>query len=146
MKKTIFIGKSGCGKTTMIQRIQNEALEYRKTQMVEHYLNFIDTPGEYLERRGMYRALIVSAVDADVIGFVQECGADNTWIPPSFASMFAKPVFGVVSKSDLAKSEEDIQFAREILERAGVERVFVVSSVENTGLTPLLDYLQDETE
>lgn len=146
MKKTIFIGKSGCGKTTLIQRMEHTALEYRKTQMVEHYLNFIDTPGEYLERRGMYRALVVSAVDADVIGFVQECSADNTWIPPSFASMFAKPVIGIVSKADLARSEEDINFASDILVRAGVEQVFVVSSIENTGIQPLLDYLQDESQ
>ena len=142
MKKAIFIGNSGCGKTTLIQRLENEALQYRKTQMVEHYLHFIDTPGEYLERRNMYRALIVSSADADVIGLVQECGADNTWLPPSFAGTFAKPVFGVVSKADLAESEEDIRFAREILERAGVDRVFVVSAVENTGLEPLLDYLE----
>lgn len=143
MKKTIFIGKSGCGKTTLIQRMEDVSMEYRKTQMVEHYLNFIDTPGEYLERRGMYRALIVSSADADVIGFVQECGADNTWLPPSFAGTFSKPVFGVVSKADLATSEEDIAFATDVLKTAGVERVFVLSSLENTGIEPLLKYLQE---
>ena len=141
MKKTIFIGKSGCGKTTLIQRLEDEELRYRKTQMVEHYLHFIDTPGEYLERRGMYRALIVSAVDADLIGLVQECGADNSWLPPSFASSFAKPVFGVISKVDLARDEREVQFAREILESAGVTRVFAVSAVEEIGLQPLLEYL-----
>lgn len=143
MKKTIFIGKSGCGKTTLIQRLENETLSYKKTQMVEHYLNFIDTPGEYLERRNMYRALIVSSADADVIGLVQECGADNTWLPPSFAGTFAKPVFGVVSKADLAQSQADIDFATEILKSAGVERVFVVSAVQSTGLEPLLEFLAD---
>ncbi len=143
MKKTIFIGKSGCGKTTLIQRMEHDALEYKKTQMVEHYLHFIDTPGEYLERRNMYRALIVSSADADVIGLVQECGADNTWLPPSFASTFAKPVFGVVSKADLATGDGDIAFAREILERAGVERVFVVSAVDGTGVDGLEAYLNE---
>lgn len=144
MRKTIFIGKSGSGKTTLVQRLLNIALTDRKTQMVEHHLNFIDTPGEYLERRNMYRALIVSAADADVIGLVQECGADNTWLPPSFACTFARPVFGIVSKADLATGEGDVQFAREILERAGVERVFVVSATENTGTQPLLEYLSGE--
>ena len=142
MKKTIFIGKSGCGKTTLIQRLENQNMEYKKTQMVEHYMNFIDTPGEYLERRNLYRALIVSSADADVIGLVQACGEDNTWLPPSFACVFAKPVFGIVSKSDLAKSEEDIVFAADILKRAGVERTFVCSSVDGSGLVPLLDYLK----
>ena len=141
MKKTIFIGKSASGKTTLIQRLTNVALEDRKTQMVEHHYDFIDTPGEYLERRNMYRALIVSACDADLIGLVQECGADNTWLPPSFATTFARPVFGVVTKADLAAGGGDVRFAAEILERAGVERVFVVSARENTGLGPLLAYL-----
>ncbi len=53
MKKTILIGVSGCGKTTLVQRLNDEELKYKKTQMVEHHLNFIDTPGEYLERRNM---------------------------------------------------------------------------------------------
>lgn len=142
MKKTILIGKSGSGKTTLIQRLENYTLQYRKTQMVEHYINFIDTPGEYLERRNMYRALIVSSADADLIGLVQECGAENSWLPPSFASTFAKPVFGIVTKTDLACKEEDVAFAREILERAGVERVFVISVVDDTGLEPLMEYLR----
>lgn len=141
MKKTILIGKSGCGKTTLIQRIENDTIRYQKTQMVEHHLNFIDTPGEYLERRNMYRALIVSSVDADVIGLVQECGADNTWIPPSFATTFAKEVFGIVTKADLAKSERDLEFAKGVLRQAGVSRVFVVSALENTGIEPLMEYL-----
>lgn len=144
MKRTIFIGKSECGKTTLIQKLTNMSVEYKKTQMVEHFMNFIDTPGEYLERRNMYRALIVSAVDADVVGLVQECGADNTWIPPSFATTFAKPVFGIVSKVDLAKSEKDIEFSRGILQRAGAEQIFEVSSLEGTGLQPLIDYLNDD--
>lgn len=143
MKKTILIGKNGCGKTTLIQRLENQRLEYKKTQMVEHYLNFIDTPGEYLELRNMYRALIVTAADADLIGLVQECCSDTSWLPPAFALSFAKPVFGIVSKVDLARSTEDIDFAKALLERAGAQRVFVVSALKGDSLGPLLDYLSD---
>lgn len=143
MKKAILIGISGCGKTTLIQRLENMQVEYKKTQMVEHYLNFIDTPGEYIERRGMYRALIVTAADAEVIGLVQECGADTTWLPPAFALSFAKPVFGVISKADLAKNERDFEYARGVLREAGVEEIFTVSALEDIGLEPLLEYLSD---
>ncbi len=90
MRKTILIGISGCGKTTLVQRLKGEELAYRKTQMVEHHLNFIDTPGEYLERRNMYRALIVTAADAEVIGLMQECGAENTWLPLAAAVLRAE--------------------------------------------------------
>ena len=141
MRKTIFIGRSGSGKTTLIQRIEKGEIKYQKTQMVEHYLNFIDTPGEYLEMRNMYRALIVSSADADVIALIQECGADNTWLPPAFAASFAKPVIGIVTKADLAKDPEDIQFAADILLRAGAEEIFTVSAVENTGVEELVEYL-----
>lgn len=144
MKKAIIIGKSGSGKTTLVQRLENKALEYKKTQTIQHYLNFIDTPGEYLERRGMYRAFLVHAADADVVGLVQECCEDNTWLPPSFAGTFGKPVFGIVTKADLAQGEDDIDFAREILERSGVEEIFVVSSIRSTGLEPLLEYLNTD--
>ena len=141
MKKTILIGVSGCGKTTLVQRLKGEELKYKKTQMVEHHLNFIDTPGEYLERRNLYRALIVSAADAEVIGLMQDCAVGDTWLPPLFAISFARPVFGIVSKTDLAKSKEQIVFAKELLQRAGVERVFEVSATQGTGLEPLMEYL-----
>lgn len=146
MRKTILIGISGCGKTTLVQRLKGEEIAYKKTQMVEHHLNFIDTPGEYLEQRNMYRALIVAAADAELIGLVQECGAENTWLPPSFALSFARPVFGIISKCDLCKSEEDISYAREILERAGSEHVFMVSAKEGSGIDELIKYLDGGEE
>ena len=40
MKKVIFIGNIGCGKTTLSQAILGDELEYKKTQAVEvlgHY-------------------------------------------------------------------------------------------------------------
>lgn len=141
MKKTILMGVSGCGKTTLVQRLMGKEMVDQKTQMVEHHLSFIDTPGEYLEQRNLYRALIVTAADAEMIGLVQACGAENTWLPPSFALSFARPVFGIISKSDLAASEADVEFARETLLRAGAERVFMISAKAGTGLEPLLEYL-----
>jgi ethanolamine utilization protein EutP len=143
MKKAILIGISGCGKTTLVQRLKGEEPAYRKTQTIEHHLNFIDTPGEYLERRNFYRALIVTAADAEAIGLVQACGSEETWLPPSFALSFARPVFGIVSKADLAASEADIAFPRDALLRAGAGRVFTVSAKDGTGLQELMDSLNE---
>ena len=137
----MLIGKSGAGKTTLVQRLKGEALSYRKTQTVEYHLDFIDTPGEYLEHRNFYRALIVTAADADLIGLLQGCGDEDIWFPPAFSMTFARPVFGIVSKADLAKSERDVRFASEVLKRAGAGRIFVVSAVESTGLEELREYL-----
>jgi len=142
--RTLLIGKTGVGKTTLIQRLMGEELNYRKTQMVEYHMDFIDTPGEYLEHRDFYRALIVTAVEADFIGFMQGCGDEDIWLPPAFAMTFARPVFGIVSKSDLAVNEEDINIASEVLRSAGAERIFAVSAAKNTGLDELRGYLRSK--
>ena len=55
---------------------------------------------------------------------------------------FARPVFGIVSKADLAQSEQDINTACEVLKCAGAERVFIVSAAKNTGLDSLCEYLR----
>ena len=141
MKKTILIGMSGCGKTTLIQRLEHEELAYSKTPVVRHYLNFIDTPGEYLEQRRLYRALIISSVDAQEIGLVQDCVARNTWIPPSFATTFAKPIFGIVTKTDLATPGQ-LEYARSVLTMGGAACVFEVSALTGDGIPALLDYLE----
>jgi len=141
MKDTILMGMSACGKTTLIQALQGESPRYAKTQTVERHLHFIDTPGEYIERRYLYRALIVTAADAEVIGLVQDVGRESSWIPPAFATTFDKPVFGVVAKCDLAADEADVEHARRALERAGADPIFVVSALDYTGLDALRAYL-----
>ena len=112
MKKTIFIGKTGSGKTTLCQKIHDLDLKYKKTQSVEIYDESIDTPGEYLENRSYYKALIVTSVDADIIALVYDCTAEEAYIAPGFCSMFAKDCIGIVTKIDIANSEDKIKHAR----------------------------------
>lgn len=141
-KRIILIGRTGCGKTTLMQAVEQTDIVYRKTQTVCHHLHFIDTPGEYLENRGFYKALIVSSYDADVIGFVQDCSRDDAWLPPMFASVFSKEVVGIVTKTDLASDPEQIRRAEAILRRAGVGRIFRVSSVQRQGTGELAQFLR----
>ena len=48
-KRIILIGRSGCGKTTLCQYLNHEAIRYHKTQTIQIINNtMIDTPGEYL--------------------------------------------------------------------------------------------------
>lgn len=67
MKRLMFIGPSQCGKTSLTQSLRGEALHYKKTQAIEWSPMAIDTPGEYLENRCLYSALLTSACEADVI-------------------------------------------------------------------------------
>ena len=58
-KRIILIGRSGCGKTTLCQYLNHEAIRYHKTQTIQIINNtMIDTPGEYLERTNLRGALM----------------------------------------------------------------------------------------
>ena len=85
-KRIILIGRSTAGKTTLCQRINNEELHYYKTQTVQVInKNMIDTPGEYLERRGFRGALIVTSADADIILMVQDATEEGRCFLRCFA-------------------------------------------------------------
>lgn len=141
MKKVIFIGKTGCGKTTLCQRLDSEELKYKKTQSVEIYNSSIDTPGEYLENRFYYKALIVTAADADLIALVYDCTNEESYIPPGFGSMFMKDVIGIITKVDLAENDFAIEKAEEILKEAGVSKIFKVNTLSGEGIEELALYV-----
>ncbi|MGI6403263.1 MAG: EutP/PduV family microcompartment system protein [Oscillospiraceae bacterium] len=140
-KKIILIGKTGSGKTTLIQKLEARELVYRKTQAIEFSLHFIDTPGEYLENRKFYSALIVTSYDADLVGLVEDCTSDEVWLPPAFASTFAKETIGIVTKTDLARDPGQVQAARERLRQAGAVRIFELSAVLGDGIEALSRHL-----
>lgn len=140
-KLLMLIGRSGAGKTTLCQRIRNEELRYCKTQTINiRDGGLIDTPGEYLENRRLQCALAVTAVETDVIGIVQDATDAGTMYPEAYASAFAKPVIGIITKSDIADAES-VRRAAELLILAGAERVFTISSVTGDGVDALLRYL-----
>lgn len=141
MKKVIFIGKTGSGKTTLCQKIHDLDLQYKKTQSVEVYDESIDTPGEYIENRFYYKALIVTAVDADRIALVYDCTAEESYMAPGFSSMFAKETIGIITKIGLASEEWQIQRAEDELRKAGVERIFKVDTILGKGIDELVSYL-----
>lgn len=138
--RVILIGCSMAGKTTLCQYIHAEELKYHKTQTIQlAYDDTIDTPGEYLERRGMRGALAVTAVDATLIALVQAAAGGQKMFPPGYASMFGKPCIGIVTKSDLATPEQ-IAEMKDYLRSAGAAEIFVTSSYEGTGFEELIDY------
>jgi len=144
MKKPIFIGAVACGKTTLCQRLLGQAIAYKKTQVVEFYKHnrMIDTPGEFMEHREYYSALTVTAVDADVIVLVQSVSDHRQTFSPAFGSMFPKDKIGIVTKIDLAKNQDDIDWAVDQLKAAGASQVFCLSAKDNTGVKPIADFLE----
>ena len=89
MKKIMMIGKIGCGKTTLGQRLTGETVSYRKTQSIQVIGDgIVDTPGEYLEQKQFYSALIVTAVEADVILLLLSATDEQSTFSPRMSSMF----------------------------------------------------------
>lgn len=141
MKKPIFVGAIGCGKTTLCQRLQGAALDYRKTQAVEFYQDMIDTPGEFVEHHQLYNALTVTAAEADVIVLLQSVSDRRQTFSPGFGSMFPKPKVGIVTKIDLVKDQKDIDWAATQLELAGAKKIFSISAEDDEGIQAIVDYL-----
>ncbi len=137
----MFVGRTGCGKTTLYQALHNQAIDYKKTQAIDFFEDVIDTPGEYMENVRYYRALNVTAADCDIIALVHDCTNEISIFPPEFSSMFSKPVIGIITKIDLCDDEESIKKAERSLLDAGAKKIFKVSSVKNEGIEELKKWL-----
>lgn len=135
------MGKTGCGKTTLCQKLNELEIKYKKTQAVEHYDNAIDTPGEYLENRNYYSALIMTAVDAEIIALIADPLEEECYLPPAFAGSFAKTVMGIITKISKVKDQNQITKVEERLKEAGAEKIFKVDTIEGTGIEELFTYL-----
>ena len=135
MNKVLLIGKTGSGKTTLIQGLQGEEFLYRKTQAITFNGMFVDSPGEFLENRRLYPALMVSSASCNIIALVQDATAINSVFPPKFASMFKKRVIGIVTKAD--KESSHPERAEKFLRRAGAEEIIRTSVLEKIGLGSL---------
>lgn len=144
MKKILLIGTVACGKTTLCQKLNGMKLTYKKTQALEIINQTIDTPGEYLEHRSFFSALVTTSVDADVAIFVIDPTQTRYMFSPGQASSFPIPVMGVVSKAELA-TEEQIACARELLALAGADPILTVSAFTGEGIEALAELLREDT-
>lgn len=135
MKKIMVIGRVGCGKTTLCQRLFHQELRYKKTQAIELLGGCaIDTPGEYVESRAFYRALVVSAVDADIILILQDCTDPECRFAPGLRTMFQKPMIGLITKIDRCTEPEELERSRLWLELAGADPILPISSQTGEGI------------
>ncbi len=141
MKKTLFIGAVGSGKTSLCQNLKGEEVRDNKTQAVEYYTDLVDTPGEFIQHRHYYQALQTLAFGVERIALVLSVQDTYQVFPPSFAQNFPVFCIGIVTKIDLNHRKEDLAFARQQLVEAGAKQIFEVSSVTNDGMNELITYL-----
>ena len=143
MKRMMLIGPSQCGKTSLTQRLRGEAVRYQKTQAIVWSPETIDTPGEYLENRCLYSALLTSACEADVIALV--LNADAQWCPfsPGFTLPMNRPTIGMVTKADLV-TDEQILRTGQWLTQSGAQQRFITSAHTGQGIAAVIGYLQHQ--
>ena len=141
MKKIMFVGPIGVGKTTLTQRIEGVEIIYAKTQTVQFHDDIIDTPGEFVQHWLMYNALLVTAAEADILGFLISAKEKEQMFPPGFASLFNKPAIGIITKMDLIDETDDIEFIENQLIMTGASPIFKVGINNDEGIKDLLNYL-----
>ena len=140
MRHIIVVGRTACGKTTLLQRLMEEPIEYKKTYAIEIYGDAIDTPGEYMDHKKLFHSLMVTCTNAEALVLLHDCTDSVSTFFPGMATAFQIPVIGVVSKTDLG-TEPDIRYGDEILKMAGADKVFHVSAYTDEGVKELRDYL-----
>ncbi|WP_074910855.1 EutP/PduV family microcompartment system protein [Proteiniclasticum ruminis] len=139
----MLIGRTDSGKTTLADVLQKGYSDARKTQSIETVGTIVDTPGEFAENRRLYRALLITSYDTDVVAMVMDAGENHTLFPPNFALAFNREVIGIVTKKDL---NSDTAYAESSLLKAGAERLFIVSAHTGEGLEELKKYLSYKEE
>lgn len=140
MKKIIFVGRTGSGKTSLTQAIKGQKIKYHKTQYINYGDLIIDTPGEYAENNHLGRALALYSYEADIVGLLLSATEPYSLYPPAVTSSANREVVGVVTKID--HKEADAQRAERWLRLAGCKKIFFVSSKTGEGIDELIDYLK----
>ena len=121
VKRMMLLGRTGSGKTFLIQALRGEELSHGKTLAVAYGGAFEDTPGEYIENRRLHPAPMATSSKCDVVALVQDASMANRIYPPQCAGMFNRKVIGIVAKVDCGDAR--IQRAETFLRWAGVEEI-----------------------
>lgn len=141
MKRIIFMGRTGCGKTSLTQAIRGNKIEYLKTQYINYHDAVIDTPGEYAENNHLGRALALYSYEADLVGLLLSSTENYSLYPPNITCMANREVIGIVTQIDREDARPDR--AERWLRLAGCSKVFHISSITGEGLKELFDYLNN---
>lgn len=139
-KRIMVIGPTNCGKTTLVNALNDYNGPLRKTQDIIYGKNTIDVPGSYVENTWMYKHLIATAQDASHILILVDQSKCVDVYSPGFAKAFKCPVIGVITKVDLMAENED--FCIQQLKKIGIsEPYYKISVSSEIGIKTLKEHL-----
>jgi len=141
----MVIGPANCGKTTLVNALNDYDGKLRKTQDIIYGKNTMDVPGAYIENAWMYKHIIAAAQDASHILILVDQSKKVDYYSPGFAKVFRCPVIGVITKCDMAKENEESSMKQ--LEKMGIdEPYFRISLPTGEGISELKRYLFENEE
>ncbi|MBQ9416397.1 MAG: ethanolamine utilization protein EutP [Clostridia bacterium] len=142
MRRLILIGRVGAGKTTLTQALKGQQLEYCKTQFIHYTDTIIDTPGEYIQTRGLGAALALYTYESDVVGLLVSAAEPFTLFPPCITNMCNREVIGILTGID--RADANIPMTSNWLRLAGCKKIFPVSSITGEGLNEIIAFLDQD--
>ncbi|MBZ9685807.1 EutP/PduV family microcompartment system protein [Clostridium estertheticum] len=139
-KRVMVIGPSRCGKTTLVNILNDYDGPLRKTQDMIYGVNTIDVPGSYIENPWMYKHLIAAAQDASHVLILVDQSRCGNMYSPGFAKAFRCPVIGVITKIDLMPENEELCL-RQLASIGVSEPYYKISASSGVGTGALKEYL-----
>jgi ethanolamine utilization protein EutP len=142
MKKLILVGRSEAGKTTLTQALKGEKIQYHKTQYVNRFDAIIDTPGEYIQSKGLAAGLAMYTFEADVVGLLMSAIEPFSLMSPCCTVVSNRDVIGIVTKINHPNARVDM--AEMWLRLAGCQNIFFVDSKTGEGVGEIYEYLRED--
>lgn len=139
-KRIMVIGPKGCGKTTLVNFLNDYEGPLRRTQDTIYGKHTIDVPSAYIENAWMYKHMIALSQDAWCIILMIDQSRTHEVYSHGFARAFRCPVIGVISKCDLQPENREV--CERQLQMTGVRRPYHDICVEKgIGTEELKSYL-----
>jgi ethanolamine utilization protein EutP len=139
-KRIMVIGPANCGKTTLVNALNDYDGKLRKTQDIIYGKNTMDVPGSYIENAWMYKHIIAAAQDASHVLILVDQSRCTKVYSPGFAKVFRCPVVGVITKTDLSQENEE-ECIRQLKDIGVSEPYYKISKDDDTGLNELKEHL-----
>jgi len=128
-KRVMVIGPTNCGKTTLVNALNDYDGPLRKTQDIIYGKKTIDVPGSYIENTWMYKHIIAAAQDASHVLILMDQSRCINKYPPGFAMVFRCPVIGVITKTDFMPENQELCI--KYLKQIGVQPPYYKVSFTN---------------
>lgn len=132
MKKYVFVGSVGVGKTSLFNALMGDFELARKTQAVDYNLQGgIDTPGEFFSHPHLYKAMISTTTEAEIIIYVHSAEDLICRLPRGILDIYSnKTIITVITKVDLP--DVDLEAVKKALLECGLKEPFFEINTQNS--------------